>query len=68
WDMQYYNGTGSDTKNVTGTTAMVSEGETVTVSVVMPEEVVTTWFVAPVIVAEGVGNVDFTMNSITIDG
>ena len=54
--------------DIIATVEKVSVGETVTVSLTMPREVDKTWYLAPVLVAEGVQQLDYTVNSITIDG
>ncbi len=65
WNVGYY---GADTENVTGTTAMVSEGETVTIGFTCATPITTMWFNRPVIVAEGIGILDYTIDKITVDG
>ncbi len=68
WDLGYAGDPANDNAEVIATTAMVSEGETFTIGVTMPSEVAKTWWLAPVLVAEGVEKLDYTINSITIDG
>lgn len=69
WGFQYYGeGAGGNTGDVVGTVANAKVGDTVTIGLTFPNEVVYTWFMAPVLVAEGVGNVDYTVDKITIDG
>ena len=46
----------------------VAVGETATISLVMPREVDKTWYLAPVLLAEGVQDLDYTISSITLDG
>jgi len=74
WELCYdnsdLNGAGEFTaaNGVIATQEMISVGETATVSLVMPSEVAKTWYLAPVLVAEGIKYLDYTVNSITIDG
>ncbi len=67
WSMCYDNAP-DYAGDIVATKAMVSEGETVTIGLTMPREVDYTWYVAPVLVAEGVEKLDYTINSITLDG
>lgn len=69
WGLQYYgDGAASNKGDVVGTTAMAKVGDTVTIGVKFPAANHYTWFMAPVIVAEGVSNVDYTIDKVTIDG
>lgn len=69
WDLQYYGeGAADNVGDITATNAKAKVGDTVTIALTMPAEVGQTWFVAPVMVAEGVGNVDYTIESIKLDG
>ena len=69
WGYQYYgNGASSNAGDVTATDATAKVGDTVTIGVSFPTEVVYTWFMAPVLVAENAGNVDYTIDSVKIDG
>ena len=53
WGYQYYgNGASSNAGDVTATDATAKVGDTVTIGVSFPTEVVYTWFMAPVLVAE----------------
>lgn len=67
WSMCYDNAP-DYAGDIIPTKAMVSEGETVTIGLTMPREVDKTWYVAPVLVAEGVEGLDYTIDSITLDG
>ncbi len=67
WDLCWAN-EAENASGIVGTVEKVSVGETVTVSLVMPREVEKTWYLAPVLVAEGIKQLDYTVNSITIDG
>ena len=65
WGYQYYgNGASSNAGDVTATDATAKVGDTVTIGVSFPTEVVYTWFMAPVLVAENAGNVDYTIDSV----
>ncbi len=69
WGLQYYgDGAASNAGDITPANATVKAGDTVTIGLTMPSEVVYTWFMAPVLVAEGVTNVDYTIDSIKLDG
>lgn len=69
WGLQYYGeGAGDNTEDIVATNAKAKVGDTVTIGLTMPTEVVYTWFMAPVLVAEGVSNVDYTIDSIKLDG
>lgn len=69
WGYLYYgNGASSNAGDVTATDATAKVGDTVTIGVSFPTEVIYTWFMAPVLVAENVGNVDYTIDSVKIDG
>ncbi len=69
WGLQYYgDGAASNMGDITATTAMAKVGDTVTIGLTMPAPALYTWFTAPVIVAEGVTNVDYTIDSIKLDG
>ena len=67
WAMSYANEP-DNASGIVATVEKISEGETVTVSLTMPNEVDKTWYLAPVLVAEGIQQLDYTVNSITIDG
>lgn len=69
WGLQYYgDGASDNVGDIVATNATAKVGDTVTIGLTMPTEVVYTWFMAPVLVAEGVGNVDYTIDSIKLDG
>ena len=69
WNAQYYGGGADDTANMTATTAYVKAGGTYDIGVACDTEITTTWFTRPVIAVNGNEyNVDYTINSITIDG
>ena len=69
WGYQFYgDGASGNVGDVTATTATAKVGDTVTIGLSFPSEVVYTWFIAPVMVAEGVGNVDYSIDSIMMDG
>lgn len=67
WDMCWANEADNAT-GIVGTTAMAKVGDTVTIGVTLPTESVKTWYMAPVIIAEGVSALDYTINSVTVDG
>ncbi len=54
--------------DIVATTATVKPGDTVTIGLEFPSAPDCTWWMAPVLVAENVSNVDYTINSIMIDG
>ncbi|MCD7859742.1 MAG: hypothetical protein LUH51_06165 [Firmicutes bacterium] len=60
--------TGTDVDGITATTAYASAGDTVTIGLTFDTPVVYTWYMAPVIVAEGVTALEYTIDSITLDG
>ncbi len=69
WGLQYYgDGAASNMGGVTATNAVANVGDTVTIGLTFDSPALYTWFTAPVIVAEGVTNVDYTIDSVTIDG
>lgn len=69
WGYGYY-GEGCETNvgEITATNATAKVGDTVTIGLTFPSATVYTWFMSPVIVAEGVSSVGYTIDSITIDG
>ena len=67
WDMCWDNNA-DDNAEISATVDKISVGETVTLSVTMPQEVTYTWYWAPVLVADGIQQLDYTVNSITLDG
>lgn len=67
WDMCWAN-EADNTSGIEATTAMAKVGDTVTIGLKMPNEVFHTWYMAPVLVAEGVTDMAYTIDSITIDG
>ena len=69
WGLQYYgDGAASNAGDIVTSNAKVKVGDTVTIGLTMPSPVLKTYFVAPVLVAEGVGNLDYTIDSIKLDG
>ena len=64
-----YNGASAtnNSEGIQGTDAKIKVGETASVSMTLPSEAVYTWFMAPVLVAEGVSDLDVTMQVI-MDG
>ena len=68
WGFQYYGEGADNVGDIVATNAKAKVGDTVTIGLTMPNEVVYTWFMAPVLVAEGVSNVDYTIDSIKLDG
>ncbi len=69
WGLQYYgDGAASNMGGVTATNAVANVGDTVTIGLTFDSPALYTWFTAPVLVAEGVTNVDYTIDSVTIDG
>ena len=68
WGFQYNDPENAgNTADIVATNATIKVGDTVTVSLEFPSEVVNTWWMAPVMVAEGLGEVDATV-SLKIDG
>lgn len=67
WDLSWANEADNAT-GIVGTTAMAKVGDTVTIGVTLPEEATRTWYMAPVIIAEGVGSLSYTIDKVTIDG
>ena len=65
WGLAY---TGTDNDAVTGTTAYVQAGDTVTIGLNFANPVVHTWYMAPVFVGEGITELDYTINDVTVDG
>lgn len=53
---------------ITATTAMAKAGDTVTIGITLPEAATKTWYMAPVIIAEGVSDVSYTIDKVTVDG
>lgn len=69
WGYGYYGeGCATNVGEITATNAVANVGDTVTIGLTLPSAAVYTWFVAPVLVAEGVTNVDYTVDSVKIDG
>ena len=69
WGLQYYGeGNEGNSADIVATNAVAKVGDTVTIGLTMPSAAVYTWFMAPVLVAEGVTSVGYTIDSITIDG
>lgn len=69
WGFQYCGDGCADNKGeVTATNAKIKVGETVEIGLTFPSEVVYTWFMAPVIVASEVTELDYTLNSVKVDG
>ena len=64
WDMCWAN-EADNTSGIEATTAMAKVGDTVTIGLKMPQEVFYTWYMAPVIVAEGVTDLSYTIDSVT---
>ena len=64
WGYQYY---GADAEGVTAVNGKITSGGTTTVSVEFATPALYTWFVAPVVVAEGVAEADFTVETY-VDG
>lgn len=73
WDMTWINGS-TDVEGVVPTMATnVKAGDTVTIGLSFPEEVIYTWWMAPVVVlndaeAGTVTTLDYTIDKVTIDG
>ncbi|MCR5214251.1 MAG: hypothetical protein K6E10_07525 [Eubacterium sp.] len=62
WGFQYNSPENEgNSGDIVATTATAKVGDTVTVSLEFPSEVVNTWWVAPVIVASGIGEMDATV-------
>lgn len=59
--------TEGNTAEVEAVTEQIKVGETRTVSLTLPSECVYTWYIAPVLVAEGASNVDATV-TVKVDG
>ena len=69
WGFQYNAPDAADNAgDIVATTATVKPGDTVTIGLEFPSAPDYTWWMAPVLVAENVSNVDYTINSIMIDG
>ncbi|MBP3578716.1 MAG: hypothetical protein J6K15_11440 [Lachnospiraceae bacterium] len=69
WTAQYYGGSADDTANITATTAMVKNGGTYDIGITSTDTITKTWFVRPVVAADGNEYVvDYKINSIKIDG
>ncbi len=69
WGLQYYgDGAASNMGDIVATNAYAKVGDTVTIGLTMPAPAVYTWFTAPVLVAEGATNVDYTIDSVKLDG
>ncbi|MBQ6695206.1 MAG: hypothetical protein IJN16_00720 [Lachnospiraceae bacterium] len=69
WGFQYNAPDAADNAgDIVATTATVKPGDTVTIGLEFPSAPDCTWWMAPVLVAENVSNVDYTINSIMIDG
>lgn len=67
WNLCWANEEGNES-GITATTAMAKVGDTVTIGVTLPEAATKTWYVAPVIIAEGVSDVSYTIDKVTMDG
>lgn len=57
-----------NTSGIEGNTVMAKAGDTVTIGVTLPEAATYTWYMAPVIIAEGVSGVSYTIDKVTMDG
>lgn len=57
-----------NTSGIEGSTATAKAGDTVTIGVKLPEAATYTWYMAPVIIAEGVSDVSYTIDKVTMDG
>ncbi len=69
WSLCYHGPDATDDNDaIVATTAMVKEGDTVTIGLELPSEADCTWWLAPTLVAEGVTELDYTINSILVDG
>lgn len=69
WDLQYVSDTNPDNAgDIVGTTAMAKVGDTVTVGITLPTAPTHTWWMAPVIIAEGVSDLDVSVDKIVMDG
>ncbi len=67
WDMCWAN-EADYAGEIIGTVEKVSVGETVTLKLVMPNEVTHTYWFAPTLVVSGVGSLDATITSMKFDG
>lgn len=67
WDLSWANEEDNES-GIEATTAMAKVGDTVTIGLKMPKEVAKTWWMAPVLIAEGVSDMSFTIDKVTIDG
>lgn len=63
-----YAGEENVAEGITATTAMVKPGETVTIALEFATPVVNTWWIAPVVIAEGANKVELTLESVKLDG
>ncbi len=68
WGYAYAGEEGENAAGIVATNATAKVGDTVTIGLTFPSATVYTWYMAPVIVAEGVTNVGYTIDSITVDG
>ena len=69
WSLCYHGPDATDDNDaIVATTAMVKEGDTVTIGLELPSVSDYTWWLAPTLVAEGVTELDYTINSILVDG
>lgn len=69
WTAQFYAGSADDTANITATYAYVAEGGTYDIGITCADTITKTWFTRPVIGVNGNDyNVDYTINSIKVDG
>jgi len=66
WGATYYGEEAAG--GIVPTTAMVREGQTVTIGVSSEGALPATWFVRPVLIAPDMADVDFTIDKLTING
>ena len=67
WDMCWAN-EADNASGIEATVEKISVGETVTLKLVMPNEVTKTYYFAPTMVVSGVGALDATVSSMKFDG
>lgn len=67
WNLSWANEEGNES-GIEATTAMAKVGDTVTIGVKLPEAATKTWWMAPVLIAEGVSDLSYTIDKVTIDG
>ena len=67
WNMCWANES-DNASGIVATTAKAKVGDTVTIGLTMPEAATYTWYMAPVLIAEGVGDLSYTIDKVTIDG